>query len=307
VYVADSGNHRIQIFNTSGTFLRGWGSQGTGDGQFNNPSDVAIDSSGNVYVADLGNHRIQAFDSSGAFLRKWGLKGSGDGEFSDPYSIALDASGNVFVPDWGNHRVQEFTSSGTFLKKWGSPGSDEGEFSSPWGIAIDSSGSVFVGDHQTSRIQKFVREGGPPGAATLLSPQGNISTPTPVFTWKSVSSASWYYLWVNDSSTSGKILRWYTSEQAGCGSGSGACSANPSTTLAAGAAQWWIQTWNNAGYGPWSNALNFTVSAAEAGAVLFQLRIAPDSETFGKSPGGGALVPKGDNPRARSGKGSLIQ
>jgi hypothetical protein len=104
---------------------------------------------------------------------------------------------------------------------------------------------------------------GPPGKATLVSPSGNISTTTPTYTWNAVPSATWYYLWVNDSSTnSGKIKTWYTSAEVGCGSGTGTCSVTPSTNLAAGAGQWWIQTWNNAGYGPWSDAMSFTVSVS---------------------------------------------
>ena len=101
---------------------------------------------------------------------------------------------------------------------------------------------------------------GPPGKATLVSPSGNISTATPTYTWNAVPSATWYYLWVNDSSTSPKILQWYTAAQAGCSSGTGTCSVSPSTALAPGAGQWWVQTWNNAGYGPWSDAMSFTVS-----------------------------------------------
>ena len=61
VYVADAGNHRIQKFDASGTFLTAWGSYGSGDGQFAYPSGVATDASGNVYVADTDNHRIQKF------------------------------------------------------------------------------------------------------------------------------------------------------------------------------------------------------------------------------------------------------
>ncbi len=61
VYVVDDGNHRIQKFSSSGTFLTMWGSSGSDDSQFNDPEGVAVDNRGNVYVADTGNHRIQKF------------------------------------------------------------------------------------------------------------------------------------------------------------------------------------------------------------------------------------------------------
>ena len=64
IYVADSGNNRIQKFTGEGEFITKWGSQGTGDGQFIRPSGIAVDSSGKVFVVDTGNTRIQAFSES---------------------------------------------------------------------------------------------------------------------------------------------------------------------------------------------------------------------------------------------------
>jgi hypothetical protein len=61
VYVADTGNHRIQKFDTDGTYLTEWGSNGTGNGEFNEPGSLIVDPSGTIHVADTGNHRIQKF------------------------------------------------------------------------------------------------------------------------------------------------------------------------------------------------------------------------------------------------------
>jgi poly(3-hydroxybutyrate) depolymerase len=109
-----------------------------------------------------------------------------------------------------------------------------------------------------------------PPAATLTSPSGNISDTTPTYTWNAVSDSTWYYLWVNDS-TGNKAKTWYTASDAGCSLGSGTCSVTPSTTLAQGAGQWWIRTWNDSGYGPWSSASNFTVGSNSAGCGNFAI------------------------------------
>jgi hypothetical protein len=173
--VADSNNHRIQKFDSNGTFLAKWGSEGSGDGQFNWPAGVWVDNSGNVYVADYNNHRIQKFDTYGAFLAKWGSEGGGDGEFKNPTGVWVDDSGNVYVAERGNHRIQKFDPNGTFLAKWGSQGSGDGQFDGPVGVAVDSSGNVYVTDTGNSRIQKFSPADLPAVAVTMSEDSSPIS------------------------------------------------------------------------------------------------------------------------------------
>ena len=103
-----------------------------------------------------------------------------------------------------------------------------------------------------------------PAAATLISPSGSISDTTPTYEWNAVSDVSWYLLWVNDS-TGNMINTWHTAASVGCGSGTGTCSITPATTLAYGAGQWWIQTYNLSGT-TWSSGLPFTLSAGGAGS-----------------------------------------
>ena len=114
VYIADIGSPgtAVQVFTTNGTFIRSWGSDGLGDGQFINPAGIAVDSLGNVYVGDFGeNNRIQKFDSNGNFITKWGSPGNKDGQFLGPSGLIVDPSGSVYVVDGGNSRIQVFTPS----------------------------------------------------------------------------------------------------------------------------------------------------------------------------------------------------
>ena len=165
LYVADSGNHRIQKFDGDGHFLGVFGTAGGNEGQFNEPWDVAVDSEGNIYVADTWNHRIQKFDSSFRFQKAWGTaflevgkRQPGPLELFGPRSIAIDADGNVWVTDTGNKRILKFDSDGNFLAEYGGPGSGPGQFEEPVGIAIAPSGEILVADTWNRRIQRFSPE-----------------------------------------------------------------------------------------------------------------------------------------------------
>lgn len=128
VYVADTWNHRIQVFDGEGRFLGKWGEGvlvDTGEDVaaraahpfgFYGPRAVAVDAQGNVYVADTGNERILAYrvrpDESGRlaveYLYQWGTAGSAPGQFLEPVGLAVDASGRLYVADAWNMRLQVF-------------------------------------------------------------------------------------------------------------------------------------------------------------------------------------------------------
>uniref|UniRef100_UPI0005EB359D hypothetical protein n=1 Tax=Desulfonatronovibrio magnus TaxID=698827 RepID=UPI0005EB359D len=103
-----------------------------------------------------------------------------------------------------------------------------------------------------------------PGKATLVSPSGSISNSQPTYTWNAVSNATWYHLWVTDSSGN-RINQWYSASAVNCSSGSGTCSIRPSVTLRAGSGTWWIRTYNDNGYGPWSDGMSFNLSGTTGG------------------------------------------
>jgi len=138
------------------SFVKQWGSQGDNDGQFEESTGIAVDTSNNVYVSDMDfqnccnplHHTVQKFTGNGTFVTKWG----GNGAFVNPMGIAFDSSGNVYVVDQVHQRIAKFTSEGTFILDWGSG-------FNPTDIAIDSSDNVYVTEMYDSRIAKFTSDG----------------------------------------------------------------------------------------------------------------------------------------------------
>jgi hypothetical protein len=109
-----------------------------------------------------------------------------------------------------------------------------------------------------------------PGAATPDSPFGETTDTTPTYTWSAAPEATWYQLYVNDS-TDNRIQQWYPAADLGCPDGSGTCSVRPPIELILGPCQWWIQTYNRAGFGPWSIEKSFTIPLPPVPAAVTQI------------------------------------
>jgi len=159
IYVADTANNRVEVFNTNGGFLFQFGATGSGNGQFSQPNAVGIDSLDNVYVTDSGNSRVEKFDINGNFILAWGSAGTGPGQFSLSGSgsggMGVDSLNHLFISDAGNNRVQEFDNIGGFIRQFGSVGSGNGQFRSPQGIAIDPLRNLYVADSVNHRVEIF--------------------------------------------------------------------------------------------------------------------------------------------------------
>lgn len=110
VYIVNATQYRIEKYDSQGNLLSMWGSKGKGEGQFVEPTGIAIDSRGNVYVADnRSTFRIEKFDSNGKFLGQWGGWGVGDGQFWFCCTLAIDSQDNIYATDDGaNNSVQKF-------------------------------------------------------------------------------------------------------------------------------------------------------------------------------------------------------
>jgi DNA-binding beta-propeller fold protein YncE len=133
------------------------GGKGIGRGQFDSPTGIAVDGSGNVLVADTGNGRIEKFSPTGAFLSIIGTKGSGQGQFAQPNGIAIDRVGDIYVAEIGSkHRVQRLAPDGKFIAEWKGPPPG---FYGPRRIAIGPDDSIYVVDSGRNRIAKFSPEG----------------------------------------------------------------------------------------------------------------------------------------------------
>ncbi|MBC7228401.1 MAG: TIGR03663 family protein [Thermoflexales bacterium] len=195
VYVADSGNHRIQKFTADGQWVTAWGSFGgcpeqtPPPGTFCEPWGVAVGPDGAVYVADLWAHRVQKFSPDGAFIAQWGFSSNygadlRPGAFYGPRGIAVAPDGTVYVTDTGNKRVQVFTADGAYLRMWGSPGSAPGQLSEPVGIALGPDGNLYVADTWNYRVQ-------------VLDPLGKPVRQWPISGWNNPAAEEKPYLAVD--------------------------------------------------------------------------------------------------------------
>lgn len=115
IVVADSSNHRIQVFDGRGNFVKEFGQYGNGEGEFDCPAGVAVNRIGQYIISDRYNHRIVVLDPSGRFLRSFGSQGQSDGKFNYPWGLCTDCLGFIYVCDKENNRVQVFQSDGTFV------------------------------------------------------------------------------------------------------------------------------------------------------------------------------------------------
>ena len=161
VWVADTHEHRITVFDADGRVLRSFGGFGQEPGQFVFPTDIAFGDDGLVYVSEYGgNDRIQVFRRDGTFVRAFGHHGvPGDGSvepaFDRPQALLALGGGRLLVADACNHRLVEVTTDGAFVRAIGAMGQDPGDLLYPYGLERLDEGTVLVTEFGGCRLQAF--------------------------------------------------------------------------------------------------------------------------------------------------------
>jgi len=145
IYVSDTGNHRIRVFNPAGKVINKFGIQGARLGEFNSPAGLALDNGQNLLVVDEKNYRVQIFTYRGVFKNKFGKRGTGRGEFSQPVGIATDSKRNIFVTD-RDMRIQVFDPEGYYLTEFGTPQGNYRTAPKYYGVTVDGENNLYVTD-----------------------------------------------------------------------------------------------------------------------------------------------------------------
>ena len=185
IYVADTGNSRIQKLTNNGEFLSSWGTHGIEDGKFQSPVGIVVYEN-NVYIVDDERNDIQKFDSDGNFILKWGEFGTENGQFNKPKGITIDSNGIIYVVDSKNYRIQTFTSDGEFLSSFGKYGNSDGKLKVPVDVAVYGD-FIYISDPGNNKIEKYALDGtflksfdyrfggsGIKPGGLIASPDGNI-------------------------------------------------------------------------------------------------------------------------------------
>src|SRR5579872_4262138 len=171
IFVADGhgpgSNARIVKFSPDGKFIKAWGKQGSGAGEFNNPHSLAMDSRGRLFVADRGNSRVQIFDQDGKFLDEWRQFGRPSGVYIDKHDIlyVADSESNM-ARNPGFHRgirigsvkdgkVTAFIPDPVLVP---GEGLDPTNGTAAEGVAADAAGNVYGAEVGPRNFKKYVKK-----------------------------------------------------------------------------------------------------------------------------------------------------
>ena len=161
-FCTDRDTDLVNVYNDTYALEGTIGSSGSGNGQFWNPTGIAVTAS-EVFVVDTDHHRIQVFAEDGTFLRKWPsdtAPGAAEGDFDHPYDMAINSSGLLFITDTDNDRVEIFSQAGDFV--------DAFSCTKPCGIATGPGNRVYVTSFSTDCVKVYRIP--PPPSVTGITP-----------------------------------------------------------------------------------------------------------------------------------------
>ena len=141
-------NLTIQSYDADGHPGVSWGGRGTGDGQFLEASDIAIDPAGNLHVVDVQRGDVQKFSPNGEYLLTVGGPATPLGP-----GVGVDGDGNIYAPS--GTQVHKFSPDGNLLMTFGNDGSSEGQLANAVDIAVDDAGNIYVSDDQNNQIKVY--------------------------------------------------------------------------------------------------------------------------------------------------------
>ncbi len=159
IYVADTRNHQIKVFNDAGELLQSFGKHGEAPGEFNSPTFLSI-AGDKLYVTDTLNARAQVFTLDGVPLQVVGRRGLFMGDMPRPKGIAVDRDGNIYVVESYFDYLLVFNAAGDFLLPIGGTGSGVGQFYQPGGVWVDQRDRIYIADTFNGRvvILQFLKE-----------------------------------------------------------------------------------------------------------------------------------------------------
>ncbi|MBU0719024.1 MAG: hypothetical protein KJ749_12305, partial [Planctomycetes bacterium] len=160
VFVADTHYNRVLVFDSGGAIVGSFGSEGTGDGQFQLPTDVVFDRDGYVYVSEYyGNDRITKWSPDLKFVKAIGEEPIEGARLSRPAALVIDDEQTLWVADACNHRLVRFGLDGEVLLIVGRFGRGPGELRYPYDLDLSPQGDILVTEYGGDRLQWFSRDG----------------------------------------------------------------------------------------------------------------------------------------------------
>lgn len=160
IFVADTHYHRVSIFDRDGKWVGEFGSEGTGDGEFQLPTDVAVDSAGFIYVSEYqGNDRITKWSPDLKFVKALGELPIEGKRLSRPAGIDIDSEQTLWIADACNHRIVRLSLDGEVLATFGEFGDGPGQLRYPYDITVAPDDTIMVCEYEGNRLQWFDKDG----------------------------------------------------------------------------------------------------------------------------------------------------